>query len=311
MENLCLKIGIDLDYIIGDKILIVDQTNKERYLKGNVNSYNKKTGDLDIKVFVLKEIILNDSIGAYKVSKIELSVFVKVDFIRLVILMEEITKNPNSYAIYTDLDSRGVDECFLFNEESIHLLDAHGLILPLGQSLYFENSFHILAGENLTCDNSMIIGIQKILIDFNIQKIINGYTLDPQDIFDLYKDLFTYYLIIKRIYTKKDITYNREIIELLNKLGKIELLLPTKKSSSPNVLTFILDRDTLLALNIQEIGKLLFSNLVMTKNIKFFMKSIEYENEEIKKFIPVRMDLGNLSPHRSAFAGYEKKYLLL
>ena len=306
-----LVIGVDLDYTKGDKIFAVDQTNSKRYFKGIVISYNKQTGELLMDLIDIADGFKNiDDVNIkYKVSKLELSVFVKVDLIRLIILMEEITINPNSYAIYADLDSQGVDEGFLFNEESIHLLDAHGLVLPLGQSQYFENSFHILAGENLTCDNSMIIAIQKILIDFNIQKIINGYTLDSQDIFSLYMDLFTYYLIIKGIYTKKHIHYVDDIINSLNESNKIDLLLPKTEPSDPTKKKIIIDKDVLLALNIQEIGRILFSKQVRTKNIGFFKENISID--EYKKFIPVRIDLGNLSPHRSAMAGYEKKYLLL
>ncbi len=305
-----LVIGVDLDYTKGDKIFAVDQTNSKRNFKGIVISYNKQTGELLINLIDIANGFKNIEDGKiiYKVSKLELSVFVKVDLIRLVILMEEITKNPNSYAIYADLDSRGVDEGFLFNGESIHLLDAHGLVLPLGQSQYFENSFHILAGENLTCDNSMIIAIQKILIDFNIQKIINDYTLDSQGIFSLYMDLFTYYLIIKGIYTGK-IQYVRVIIESLIKSNRIDLLFPKIDPLNPTNSKIIIDKDVLLKLNIQEIGKILFSEQVSTKNIGFFQKNISID--EFKKFIPVRIDLGNLSPHRSAMAGYEKKYLLL
>jgi hypothetical protein len=215
--------------------------------------------------------------------------------------MEQITKNPNSYAIYADLDSHGLDESFIFNEESMRLLDAHGLVLPLGQSQFYENSFHILAGENLTCDNYMIIAIQKILIDFNIKKIIHGYTLDPQEIFNLYKDLFTYYFIIKKITTEK-FYYHPEIIDKLNKSNKLDLLL--RKEGR-----FLLDQDTLLHLNIDQIANILFSGKIETKQIGFFSKTIFIDG--YRKFLPVRIDLGNLSPHRSPMASYDKKYLLL
>jgi hypothetical protein len=158
----------------------------------------------------------------------------------------------------------------------------------------------------------MIIAIQKILIDFNIQKIINNYALDSQDIFGSYPDLFTYYFIIKGIYTKKDIKYNSIIIGSLYKLCNINLLLPPQQDlSDPKKIKFILDRDTLLALDIQKIGRIFFTQQVKVKNIKFFNENIRIGNEEFKKYIPVRIDLGNLSPHRSALAGYEKKYLLL
>ena len=225
--NQCkLEIGKNLDYIQNDKIFAVDKTNPKKNFRASVISYNKQTGELLIDIIDKRFENIYDNTITYKVSKIELSVYVKVDFVRLLILMQEISNNPDSYAIYADLDSHGLDESFIFNEESMRLLDAHGLVLPLGQKLFYENSFHILAGENLTCDNYMIIAIQKILIDFNIQKIIYSYTLEPEEIFNIYGDMLIYYLILRKI--KVSVRYHPIIYELIDDPRYKDLFTPLK-----------------------------------------------------------------------------------
>ena len=95
----------------------------------------------------------------------ELPVYFKVDLIRLIILLQLVKKNPNQYAIYADFDTKPLSQKEIFTINTIKVLEKYGLVLPEGQLQEYENSFHILAGEKLTCDKYMRLSIDKILIE--------------------------------------------------------------------------------------------------------------------------------------------------
>ena len=236
----------------------------------------------------------------------KIPVYFKVDLVRLIILLQLVNENPNSYAIYADFDTQALDEEIIFTEESIKLLDTHGLVLPKSNKFQlYENSFHIIAGENLTCDNYMIISIDKMLIEYNIQKIIYEYPVKPQDVFDNYMDLFTYYFIIKfdlniqtgeipgigiDKYYKNRINFNYDLIDEYSKEG----------------ITMDLNKTNLLTLDVNQIGYLLFSKIKTKYNGIFNNNSVFYNDDYFRKYYPIRDDLKDISPHHY---NYDKKYL--
>ena len=119
-------------------------------------------------------------------------VYFKVDFVRLVILLQQIENNPESYAIYADLDTKALEHDCLFTNESMELLETFGLVLPARSLDSYENSFHILAGEEMTSDKYMRLSIEKILVEFNIYNIINKFEPGSQDVWNFYKDMFIF-----------------------------------------------------------------------------------------------------------------------
>jgi hypothetical protein len=235
-------------------------------------------------------------------------VYFKVDLVRLIILLQLVRKNPNSYAIYADFDTQALDEKIIFTEESIKILDTHGLVLPGSSSfIKFENSFHIIAGENLTCDNYMILSIDKILIEYNIQKIIYEYPVKPQDVFDNYKDLFTYYFIIKFDIDKINGTWSLGKLPNLAYYQRVIMFIPDLIAAYRNEeVNMDINKKNLLCLDMKQIGYLLFSKKKEITNGIFYLKDIFYSDDDFIGYFPIRFDLSEISPHHY---NYDKKYL--
>ena len=263
----------------------------------------------------LKDIITDKPLIEYFGLKIDgtpslydkLPVYYKVDLVRLIILLQLVSINTNSYAIYADFDTQSLDEAFIFTEESIRLLDTHGLVLPKGDYQIYENSFHILAGENVTCDNFMIISINKILIEYNIQKIIYEHEINPQDVFDNYLDLFTYYFIIKldlNIQTG-EIPGEETLIYFKDGDTFISFIDDLKEAYEREGIQ--INKTNLLELDMNRIGSLIFSEKKKQPNGIFHKEGFRfYNSRKYKDYYPIRDDLGDISPHHY---NYTKKYL--
>jgi len=239
----------------------------------------------------------------------KIPVYFKVDLVRLMILLQLVQENPNSYAIYADFDTQPLDEEIIFTEQCLKILDTHGLVLPSGQPMaFFENSFHIIAGENLTCDNYMILSINKILIEYNIQKIIYEYPVKPQDVFHNYNDLFTYYFIIKfdLDINTGEIPNGDPILFLKDKEINISFNDDLIRAYKEEEITIEINKTNLLSLDMACIGYLLFSKM-KTKYNGIFDEGFRFYNlRKYKSYYPIRDDLGNISPHHY---NYDKKYL--
>lgn len=222
-------------------------------------------------------------------SNHNLPVYFRVDLVRLIILLQLIEKNPNSYAIYTDFDTISLYKEILFIKESMELLKNYGLVLPRGQLEIYENSFHILAGENVTNDKYMRISIEKILVEFNIQKILNNYKVNPQAVFGNYKDMFLFYFAI---ILNKSITFNYK---------------PSFKSYFNLIHSKTLNKCYLLTLDIKFIGKL-YTNLYYGLTIRVGLNLFDFIDEQNHFEIEysIRDDLADISPHHY---NYNKKYL--
>jgi hypothetical protein len=125
-----------------------------------------------------------------------LPVYYRVDLIKIIILLEQVKTNPTSYAIIFDIDTIPLSKDLLFTKECIELLNKYGLVLPEGIRTEYENSFTILAGENVTKDKYMRLSIEKILVEFSIQKILHNNYIGAQDVFNHFRDLFFFYFAI-------------------------------------------------------------------------------------------------------------------
>jgi hypothetical protein len=218
----------------------------------------------------------------------KIPVYFKVDLVRLIILLQLIKENPQSYAIYADIDTKPLSEDIIFTEESIKLLNRYGLVLPKGQLAEYENSFHILAGEELTSDKYMRISIEKILVEFNIYKILYNYKVEPQDVFGNYKDMFLFYFAI---FNDKQIKFN-----YLKSFNSLRL--------PPN-----LNKNILLNLDIQQVAYYYtdhFYGPTTRVGLQLFNFS-DRINDKFELKYPIRQDLGEISPHHY---NYNKKYLL-
>jgi hypothetical protein len=269
-----------------------------------------------LKLDRLKHVYRNKQLVEYFGLKIDdnpssydkIPVYFKVDLVRLIILLQLVNENPNSYAIYADFDTQSLDEEIIFTEESIKLLDTHGLVLPGGDKQLYENSFHIIAGENLTCDNYMIISIDKMLIEYNIQKIIYEYPVKPQDVFDNYIDLFTYYFIIKfdLDINTGEIPNGQPILLLREGVSQISFNDDLKKAYKNEGIIMDINKTNLLCLDMDQIGYLLFSK-TQTKYIGIFDDGFRFlYSHKYRNYYPIRYDLKEISPHHY---NYAKKYL--
>ncbi len=221
-----------------------------------------------------------------------LPVYFRVDLVRLIILLELAEKFPNYYLVYVDLDSKPIDKEFLFNQESINLLTEYGLVLPgggkgPGVGFPYENSLHILAGKNVTNDTYMLDSIKKMLVYFNMFKIINSKNTkktlinNPQDIYGDYNLLFDYYFALKKNYEKIN-------LRILNKEFNHEELKNLNLSD-----IFIIAKNFVM---INDGPKRVFSSQIIP--------GIIILDEEF----PIREDLKDISPHGYS---YDKKYLKL
>ena len=219
-------------------------------------------------------------------------VYFKVDLVRLIILLQLITENPNSYAIYADLDTTPLSEDMIFTEESIQLLNNYGLVLPKGQLSRYENSFHILAGEALTSDLYMRISIEKILVDFNIYKILNNYNVKPQDVFGNYKDMFLFYFAVC---DDKLIQFNYP-----PSFVNLRLDYPRDKQGYP------LDKEKLLNLDMEKVARG-YTHRSNGPNARVGLQLFDFYTERFELIYPIREDLAKISPHHY---NYDKKYLL-
>lgn len=294
--------------IFNDKLIIFTQ------LPSITRSVDNLRFESILKLDRLKHIYRDKQLIEYFGLKIDgssslynkIPVYFKVDLVRLIILLQLVRENPNSYAIYADFDTQPLDEEIIFTEECIKMLDTHGLVLPGGSNFTkFENSFHIIAGENLTCDNYMIISIDKMLIEYNIQKIIYEYPVKPQEVFDNYMDLFTYYFIIKFDIDKKTGKYS--LGELSNYLKRgINFHADLNLAYKENEVIMDINKTNLLTLDMNQIGYLLFSKKQTRPNGIFNINSIFYNDEDFIKYFPIRFDLSEISPHHYI---YNKKYL--
>ena len=219
-------------------------------------------------------------------------VYFKVDLVRLIILLQLVKENPNSYAIYADFDTRPLTKDFIFTEESTDLLKKHGLVLPKGQLSKYENSFHILAGENISDNNYMQISIEKILVEFNIQKILHDYKVEPQDVFNNYMDMLLFYSAIT---FDKPISFHYP--PAFNYFSFTENTDDDKK--------YELQKSDLLNLNIKKVGELYtdeYHGPTDRVGKQLFSRDVKFPI-----IYPIRVDLASISPHHY---NYAIKYLI-
>ena len=218
-----------------------------------------------------------------------LPVYYRADLVRLIILLQLTNENPNSYAIYADFDTMPLDKEFLFNHQSMDLLKKYGLVLPKGQIEEYENSFHILAGKNVTNDKYMRISIEQILVEFNIQKILNNYKVSPQAVFGNYKDMFLFYFAIV---LNKSIAFNYK---------------EAFKSYLAKIKSQTLNPCYLLKLDMTLIGKL-YTNEFYGPTIRVGLNLFNYIDNQnyFEMNYPIRDDLADISPHHY---NYNKKYI--
>jgi hypothetical protein len=183
----------------------------------------------------------------------------------------------------------------LFTEESTNLLKKHGLVLPKGELSQHENSFHILAGESISDNNYMQISIEKILVEFNIQKILYNYTVQPQDVFGNYDDMLLFYSAIT---FDKPIRFHHP--RAFGSFSFTENKDDNKKHE--------LQKSDLLKLDIKKVGKL-YTDKHTGQNIRTGKKLFEFSFDKTNKFdtiYPVRDDLADISPHHYE---YDIKYI--
>lgn len=230
-------------------------------------------------------------------------IYFKVDLIRVMILIQLVKLNPNKYAIYADLDTTPLDQNEMFTDKSIRILQKYGLALPRCQKHNFENSFHILAGKNLTCDKFMINSLEKIIIEFNIMKVINGYGyIQPETIFVDYRDMFKYYFAI--ILDKSIRFKNSNIFSEWFRSDIREHFYDIDYDKYRNLYNKkLLNKELLLNLDISKIYQF-YTNTSDKKDILFE----ENLDDPLVKDYPVIDEWEKISPH-----GYEynKKYIKL
>ena len=127
------------------------------------------------------------------------------------------------------------------------------------------------------------------------QKIIYSYTLEPEEIFNIYGDMLIYYLKLRKIEVKG--RYHQVIKGLIDDPRYEDLF-----------------KVPLLERDLEKIGKEIFNNIypkyehLKNKIINFYESNSIISLPQYKDILPIRIDLGNLSPHSYV---YKKKYLLL
>jgi hypothetical protein len=228
-----------------------------------------------------------------------LPVYFRVDLVRLIILLELAKSHPDYYLIYGDVDSIALTKEKIFTKNVTDLLTEYGLVLPPSKiGVPYENSFHILAGQDVTNDKYMLDSIKLMLVYFNLYKIIysietdnfkddirnktkNSLINDPENVYDDYRLLFNYYFARKDKISVKD--YYGETIK------------PEELDS------FTIKKSNLFAdIIVNEI------QLHPTKN-SYFLLGGQDQFSKIKSRIPVSQNL-DISPHGYS---YSKKYIKL
>jgi hypothetical protein len=137
------------------------------------------------------------------IIKKSINVYFKADLVRLIILLQEVYNNKDTYAVYADIDCIPLSKNQIFLPQCFDLLNIYGLVMPprsKGKSGgEFENYFHIMAGENLTNQyKCMFFAINKILIDLNIERLYRkNPKISGESVYNLYQDMFIYYFSFK------------------------------------------------------------------------------------------------------------------
>ena len=213
-------------------------------------------------------------------------VYFKVDLVRLIILLQLVKENPNSYAIYADFDTTPLTKEQIFTEKSKDLLKKHGLVLPQDRIRIYENSFHILAGNKMSENNYMQISIEKILVEFNIQKILHDYKIEAQDIYNNYRDMLLFYSAI--IFDKPITFYYPYMCEF-------------HSFTEDKDKKYDLQKSDLLNLDIKILGELFTDEYSgpSYENSKFLFSLSD--TDKIKIIYPVSDDFADISPHKYTY----------
>ena len=115
----------------------IERTKKIINFKSIEKPYLKSIKLRDIRTLALVE--ENPNVFSEKIS-----VFFRVDLLRIAVLMEELEKDPNHIAVYSDLDVLALSYSELFNEETCDYLKKFNIVMTKGRSS-FENSFQIMS----------------------------------------------------------------------------------------------------------------------------------------------------------------------
>ena len=223
---------------------------------------------------------MNGSLSSFD----SIPVYFKVDLVRLIILLQLVKNNQDSYAIYADFDTTPLTKEQIFTEKSKDLLKKHGLVLPLHQVRIYENSFHILAGDKISENNYMQISIEKILVEFNIQKILHDYKIGEQDIYNNYRDMLLFYSAI---------IFDKAITFLYPYMFEFYSFTADKKDD--------LQKSDLLNLDIKILGELFTNeNSGPSDGYNKFL----FDFSDMGKFniiYPVSDDFADISPHKYTY----------
>jgi hypothetical protein len=225
---------------------------------------------------------MNGSLSSFD----SIPVYFKVDLVRLIILLQLVKENPNSYAIYADFDTTPLTKKQIFTEKSKDLLKKHGLVLPSHRARIYENSFHILAGDKMSENNYMQISIEKILVEFNIQKILHDYKIRAQDIYNNYIDMLLFYSAIT---FDKPITFHHQYM--------CEFYSFTEDKDKK----YDLQKSDLLNLDIKILGKLFTDE---TSGPSDEHNKFLFDFSDMGKFkiiYPVSDDFADISPHKYTY----------
>ena len=240
-------------------------------------------------------------------SEYLLPVYFRVDLVRLIILYELAESNKDSYIIYADLDTIPLDKELIFTQKSIDLLNDYGLVLPGGGLMVpYENSLHVLAGEENTCDPYMLKAIKMLIYfifikiyyckqtqDFRDDKINNSNKSpinDPQNVYSDYKLLFNYFFALKDKVNVKTPYFEQKETGYI----KLKNILATEE----NINKFDSYIKRFCKLNEGRRGDFIIQSVDLIGGREFFYS--------IHNKIPVNEDFSSVSPHGYS---YSKKYL--
>jgi len=98
-------------------------------------------------------------------------IFFRVDLLRVIAQVHDITTGVTPYFVYSDLDIDPLSREEIFDEETLHKLQTFGIVMayhPIWQG--FENSFSIVSNHNA----QLLEAMTYTLIDLNIQRAYNA-----------------------------------------------------------------------------------------------------------------------------------------
>ncbi len=105
-----------------------------------------------------------------KIFSEKMPIFFRVDLLRVIAQVHDISSGITPYFVYSDLDMKPVSKEELFDTETMQKLRMFGIVMAHHPTLGFENGFSIVSNHN----PHLLQAMQYTLIDLNIQRAYNA-----------------------------------------------------------------------------------------------------------------------------------------